>query len=111
MYHNCTNPDIYQDMYNRVLIVSDVNLMRGINYGVKPRSGSSRDTDGIDMLFMRKADNERDLLQYVNRASRFGEPSNYYRWAQVSEDLVNRGAKLSESSNIAGLVATKRSQK
>ena len=54
---NCTDLDLIRNMYGYCLIVTERDLMRGIDYRTG-KTGETKNKDGIDLLITRPFDNQ-----------------------------------------------------
>ena len=68
-------------MSNACLIVTDPELMRGIDY--RAAIGKDTESDGIDLLVARSFNSPREVEQGLSRVGRYNEPSGRYSIASV----------------------------
>ena len=79
------------------LIVTDEELMRGIDYRLKKTEGSKN--DGIDLLIMRSFSTKRAVEQGLSRVGRYNEPCKRYKLESVG--LLDTEAEAELNMKIA----------
>ena len=87
-------------MHGYCLIVTDENLMRGIDYRLKEAAKHERD-DGIDLLITCSFSNTRAYQQGLARVGRYNEPCSRFALKGVPKvdeaQVLYLEAKLSRS--------------
>ena len=81
---NCRDMTTLRALTRQVLIISDLELVRGVDY-------RSVDERGLELLITRSLPSKRELKQLKGRVGRCGEVcARYYLNSLTAEGLVNK---------------------
>ena len=94
---DCEDLSVIRALERKCLIVTDEELMRGIDYRLKKTEGSK--DDGIDLLVMRSFSSKRAVEQGLSRVGRYNEPCRRYKLESVG--LLDTEAEADLNMKIA----------
>ena len=94
MLVNCDDISTLRKLTSEILIVTDVSLMRGVDY-------RSKNNQGIELLIAHQLSSNREYRRSLGRVGRYGEDcARYYLDSLTMETVVDRVKSL----RIAGKI-------
>ena len=94
---NCEDPKVFRNMAGKILIVTKPPLMRGVDYK-NGKTYGLKDMNGICLLLMRQAKNNRELLQISSRVGRDNEICTHLLDISV-ENMISQEDIVQEQMN------------
>ena len=92
---NCRDMKTLRALTREVLIISDLELVRGVDY-------RSVDGRGLELLITRSLPSQRELKQLKGRVGRYGEVcARYHLDSLTAETLVDNENELTIAGNIS----------